>query len=117
MSQYRPTERARREREATERQMKRRYRPGCCGWGRRGVHASGPEEGEGRMSNTPTLTRAAHAMGQLSHAFQFGRSVEQPGIITAAHTATWHMAGMIEHLHVLHSDQAKELRRGEETSG
>lgn len=52
-------------------------------------------------------------MGQLDHAFQLGQSVERPGIIGAAHTATWHMAGMIEHLHALRSDQAEELQRGE----
>ncbi|MFD4547262.1 hypothetical protein [Streptomyces sp. NPDC058466] len=64
------------------------------------------------MSETIALTRAAHAMGQLDQAFQLGRSVQQPGIITAAHMATWHMAGMIEHLHAMHADAAEDLRRG-----
>ncbi|MFE6412525.1 hypothetical protein ACFVOR_36960 [Streptomyces sp. NPDC057837] len=56
-------------------------------------------------------TRAMHALGQ---AFQFGQSVEQPGIITATHTATWHMAGLIEQLQSLRDDRVKQLRDGKQ---
>lgn len=65
------------------------------------------------MSHTVTLTGPARAMGRLEHAFSLGRSVELPGIVTAAHTATWHMAGMIEELRTMHADFGEALRRGE----
>ncbi|MEV4227269.1 hypothetical protein AB0J81_09195 [Streptomyces bobili] len=65
------------------------------------------------MSETVTLSRATRALEGLGRAFQLGRSVDQPGIITSSHTTTWHMAGMIEHLHTLRADQAEQLRRGE----
>ncbi len=67
------------------------------------------------MSETVTLTRTTRALEGLVRFFQLGRSVEQPGIITSSHTATWHMAGMIEHLHTLRADQAEQLRRGEQS--
>lgn len=54
-------------------------------------------------------TNALHALGR---AFQFGPSVDQPGVITATHTATWHMAGLIEQLRSLREDQVKQLRDG-----
>lgn len=69
------------------------------------------------MSETIARSGAARAIRKLDHAYQFGQSVEQPGIITAAHTATWHMAGMIEQLHALRRDQAEQLRRGELSAG
>ena len=79
------------------------------------------------MSDTVTLARVTHALGGLSDAFQFGESVERPGIITAAHTATRHMAEMIELLRSLREDQIAQFRRtgelperpagSEETSG
>jgi hypothetical protein len=67
------------------------------------------------MSQTITFTGATRAMGKLERAFSLGRSVDQPGIVTAAHTATWHMAGMIEHLRTLHDDCVDAVRRGELT--
>lgn len=80
------------------------------------------------MSSTVTFEGSTRALRKLEHAFQLGSSVEQPGIITATHTATWHMAGMIEQLHTLRAEQAEHLRgeldaaperpvSGEETSG
>lgn len=63
-----------------------------------------------------TMARAARAAYRLDHAFQLGRSVEQPGIITAAHTATWHMAGMIEQLRSLRADRVDDHMQHEELS-
>lgn len=63
------------------------------------------------MSDIVTLTRVTHAVGKLENAFQFGESVERPGIIDAAHTATWHMAWMIELLRSLREDQIAQFRR------
>jgi hypothetical protein len=64
------------------------------------------------MTQTVTLSGPTQAMRGVEHAFQFGPSVELPGITTATHTATGHMAEMIEHLRTLWDDQAEELRRG-----
>ena len=69
------------------------------------------------MNQTITFEGPTRAMAEVERAFQFGRSVEHPGIITAAHTATWHMAGMIEHLHALRGDQLEELQRGALSAG
>lgn len=69
------------------------------------------------MSNTVALTRVTQAVAALDHAFQLGPSVECPGVVTATHTATWHMAGLIEQLHTLRADQTEELRRGELSAG
>lgn len=63
------------------------------------------------MTQTVTVPGTAQAMSRLEHAFQLGLGTERPGIITATHTATWHMAGMIEHLRTLWDDQTEELRR------
>lgn len=64
------------------------------------------------MSETVTLAGPTRALRELEHAFEFGSSVEQPGIITATHTATWHMAGMIEQLRSLRADQVEQIRQG-----
>jgi hypothetical protein len=80
------------------------------------------------MNSSVIFEGPTRALRELDRAFQFGSSVEQPGIISAAHTATWHMAGMIEQLHTLRAEQAEQLRgeldaaperpvSGEETSG
>lgn len=66
------------------------------------------------MTETTTLHGPTRALHTLGHAFQFGRSVAQPGIITATHTATWHMAGLIEQLRSLRDDQVKQLRNGKQ---
>lgn len=63
------------------------------------------------MSKTMNLNGPARAVGALRHAFEFGASAERPGVITATHTATWHMAGLIEQLRTLRSDQVEQLRR------
>ncbi|MFE2486004.1 hypothetical protein ACFXGR_22440 [Streptomyces mirabilis] len=63
------------------------------------------------MSETITFEGPTRALAGLEHAFRLGQSVKRPGIITAAHTATWHMAVMIEHLNGMRSDFAEELRR------
>lgn len=63
------------------------------------------------MRENASLNGPARAVGVLRHAFEFGASVERPGVITATHAATWHMAGLIEQLHTLRSDQAELLRR------
>lgn len=65
------------------------------------------------MSETVTFAGPTRALAELERAFQLGSGVTQPGITTATHAATWHMAGMIEHLHGLREDQAERLRRGE----
>lgn len=62
------------------------------------------------MSQTITLDGPTRALADLEHAFQLGRHVERPGVITAAHTAAWHMAGLIEQVHMMQSDFAEELR-------
>lgn len=62
------------------------------------------------MSETSPLSRVTGAAARLDHAFQLGQSVDQPGIITSAPTATWHIAGMIEHLRSLREEQVERLK-------
>jgi hypothetical protein len=68
------------------------------------------------MTQTVTLAGVTRSLSQLDNAFQLGQSVRQPGIITAVHTATWHMAGVIEQLRVLREDAVKQMRREELSS-
>ena len=65
------------------------------------------------MSQTVSLQGVTRTLAQLEHAFSLGRSVERPGVVTATHTATWHMAGMIELLHKQRADLADRLRHGQ----
>ena len=69
------------------------------------------------MNQPISLSGTTRAMAELERAFQFGRSAERPGIITAAHTATWHVAGMIERLRSLRDDCMESIRRGELSVG
>lgn len=68
-------------------------------------------------SQTIDFTGVARAVGELDHAFQFGQSVQRPGVIDATHAATWHMAGMIEHLRCLRDGQVEALKRGQLSAG
>lgn len=64
------------------------------------------------MSQTVTLNGTARAMADLERAFD-----GHPGVTDAAHTATWHVAGMIEQLRGMHEDFAELLRRRELSAG
>jgi hypothetical protein len=69
------------------------------------------------MSQTISFNGTTRAMAKLEHAITLGPSLEVPGIVTATHTATWHMAGMIEQLRAVHEDFGELLRRGELSAG
>lgn len=63
------------------------------------------------MNQAVTLAGLMRAMAALQHAFEFGMSVERPGVTDAAHTTTWHMAGLVEQLRRVRTDGVEELRR------
>ncbi|WP_148001926.1 hypothetical protein [Streptomyces sp. adm13(2018)] len=63
------------------------------------------------MGHTITFAGPTRAVAALCNAFEFGVSAERPGVIDTVHAATWRMAGLIEQLHALHADQAKQLQR------
>lgn len=68
------------------------------------------------MSQTITLDGPTRAVRRLGDTFEFGQG-ERLGVTDAAHAATWHMAGMIEHLHAHREVFAERLRRGELGAG
>lgn len=65
------------------------------------------------MRQTATLAGPARSVTALGRAFEFGPGNGHLGVTDAAHTATWHMAGLVEQLHALHETCAEQLHRGE----
>lgn len=65
------------------------------------------------MSQTIDLAGVTRSMRALDWTFQFGQSNENPSFGEAAHTATWHMAGLIELLRTTQEIAVEQFRRAQ----